>query len=247
MMRAAGGLPALLLALWATQASAQESAYAVSSIPTPPGCTRLACPETSFCHWLQSLPLRPDLRIARFDGGAVDSSRYNVLAVVDMPLLFAQDLEQCADWAMRLWAEWHKARGALDNLFLFNYNGTRKLFAASGKSYTQFLKWAFANTNSYSLMKGCLETAEADLRPGDLVVQNRRGSVGHVSVVMDACSTAAGQRYYLMGYSFMPAQEFHIEGATGDDGAQGWFTPEGYFRFLRDNIPLGEPVLRRWP
>jgi len=246
-MRATAGLATVLLALSATRLCAQDGARTVASIPAPAGCVRIASPDASFGRWIQSLPLRQSQTIALCDGGTVADDAYHVLGVLDMKLLFKQDIEQCADWAMRLWAEWHRERGALDKLFLFTYGGVRRPFAASGKTYAQFLKWAFANTNSYSLMKGCREITAADARPGDLVVQNERGGVGHVSVVMDACSSATGQRYYLMGYSFMPAQEFHLEGAIDDYGMEGWFTLDGFFRFLRDNIPCGEPVLRRWP
>ena len=163
-----------------------------------------------------------------------------------MPLLFRSDLEQCADFAMRFWAEYHKAAGKLDQLYLFDYGGNKKLFKLSGKSFINFLKTSFANTNSYSLKKGCKPITADDVIPGDLFVQNERGGIGHVSIIMDVCRSKVEKRLFLVGYSFMPSQEFHLERAKGKYGIGGWFTPEGYFQYLKDFLDYGKPVLRRF-
>jgi hypothetical protein len=163
-----------------------------------------------------------------------------------MPLMFPGDLEQCADWAMRFWAEYHRSADKLDKLYLFDYNGRKKTFKASGKTFRKFLKWAFDNTNSYSLKKGCAEVKPEELRPGDMVVQNEKGGIGHVSVVMGICEGQNGKALYLLGFSYMPAQEFHIEKAPEGYGKEGWFTLEGYYRYLNDYMNLGQPVLRRF-
>ncbi|MHB8156512.1 MAG: DUF4846 domain-containing protein, partial [Desulfocucumaceae bacterium] len=120
-----------------------------------------------------------------------------------------------------------------------NYNTSRL-------SYRNFLRRAFANSNSHSLKKGCAVVDTSTLVPGDMVVQNERGGVGHVSVVMNVCRNSAGQKLYLLGFSYMPAQEFHIEKALEGYGRDGWFTVEGYFRYLKDHMDLGTPVLRRF-
>jgi hypothetical protein len=163
-----------------------------------------------------------------------------------MPLLFKSDLEQCADYCMRFWAEYHKDMNKLDFLYLFDYSGNKKKFAGSGKNYKSFLKWIFSYSNSYSLKMGCAEVSKKELIPGDMIVQNEGGGIGHASVILDVCKSEEGKKLYLIGYSFMPAQEFHIEKAAGARGAEGWFTIEGYFDYLSDYIPLGDPVLRRF-
>jgi hypothetical protein len=130
---------------------------------------------------------------------------FNVLAVADIPLLFQQDLEQCADFAMRLWAEYHKRARSLPKFYLFDYNGNRRNFSASEKTLVAFLKWSFANTNSHSLKRGCAKVAsEADLIPGDMLVQNENGGIGHVSVILDVCEKPGRPRLYLIGFSYMP-------------------------------------------
>jgi hypothetical protein len=219
----------------------------VGEVAVPEGCVRVAVDTGSFGAWLRALPLRGDTRIASYKGTAVSNPIYDVLAVVDMRLLFARDLEQCADFAMRFWAEYHRSSGRLDDLFLFEYGGRRTRFRNSGLSYESFLRRAFAGSNSHSLKKGCTAITAEQLAPGDLIVQNERGGIGHVSVIMDACTARDGERLYLIGFSFMPAQEFHIERASRAHGRGGWFTLAGYTRWLDDNLPLGDPVLRRFP
>jgi hypothetical protein len=216
------------------------------AIPVPRDYQRMVYPHDSFSCWIQNLPLKTDNSIIDYRGHNIESGFYNLFGVIQMPLMFKSDLEQCADFAMRFWAEYHKEKGKLDKLFLFDYSGNKKYFSRSGETFSKFLKTAFANTNSHSLKKGCTPVAPDDLMPGDLFVQNERGGVGHVSVIMDICQSANSERLFLVGYSFMPAQEFHIEKAENDYGINGWFTLEGYKQYLRDHLDYGEPVLRRF-
>ncbi|MGI9242384.1 MAG: DUF4846 domain-containing protein, partial [Verrucomicrobiales bacterium] len=97
----------------------------VSHLPLPEGYARHSYPEGSYSRWLQSAPLKRDKTIALHDGRHYEegSNWYKIAAVLDFPLLFDQNLEQCADFAMRLWAEYHAATGQLDRLFLYHYDG----------------------------------------------------------------------------------------------------------------------------
>jgi hypothetical protein len=231
------GLPAVV--------SAEGGQTLASSIPAPAGYTRVTTGPGSYGRFLQTLPVKKDKRILAFNGNLIND--FNVFAVADLPLLFHQDLEQCADFAMRLWAEYHQRAHDLNHLYLFDYNGKRKAFKSSGKSYLDFLKASFANANSYSLKRGCAPVpSAAALVPGDMLVQNQDGGIGHVSVILDVAEAEGKPRLYLIGFSFMPAQEFHIEKAQGDKGREGWFTLEGYQRFLMELLPFGPPVLRRF-
>ena len=129
-------------------------------------------------------------------------------------------------------------------------------------SYREFLYNAFAYTNSHSLKQGGVDpVSESPLperdqvnapRPGDMIVQNDTGGIGHVSMIVDECEDFDGNRLYLVGFSFMPAQEFHIERAPSFDihgksfGKESWFTYEGYIEFVNRYYPYGTPVLRRF-
>jgi len=223
-------------------------AQTVADLPVPQGYQRLTFPEESYSRYLQQLPLKPDKTIARYDGKPVPTGLYRVLAVVDRPLLFRSDLEQCADLCMRFWADFHRDRGRTDTLFLYDYNGRKKYFRDSGRSFQDFLKWHMAYSNSFSLKQGANAMDARLLRPGDMFVQNTDGGIGHVSLVVDAAANSQGQRVYLIGFGFIPAQEFHIEQAGSSHGVQGWFTLEGYQRYLA-GFPFGRygrPVMRRF-
>ncbi|OPX93329.1 MAG: hypothetical protein A4E58_03012 [Syntrophorhabdus sp. PtaB.Bin006] len=217
-----------------------------ASIPVPEGYVRKTYPRGSFSNWVQRLPLKDEVTITDYAGRRVIVPFYNVYGVVKMPLLFRADLEQCADFSMRFWAEYHRAEEMLDRLYLFDYHGRKQFFKASGLSYREFLRRSFSGSNSYSLKVGCREVQAGQLGPGDIIVQNRKGGVGHVSMIVDVCESAKGDRLFLIGYSFMPAQEFHIEKVVAKYGFQGWFTLDGYSLYLRDFLDLGEPVLRRF-
>ncbi len=218
----------------------------VGDLATPRGWARVTAGGDSFGAWLRGLPLKSSNVILSHRGEAIRNPMYDVLAVVDMPLLFRGDLEQCADFCMRFWAEYHKKRERLNDLYLFEYSGRKVRFRSSGRSYRAFLQRAFSYSNSHSLKKGCVEVAENDAKPGDMIVQNERGGIGHVSMIVDECRDAKGNRLYLIGFGFMPAQEFHIERAPDRYGKGGWFTLEGFCRWLSDNLDVGRPVLRRF-
>ncbi|TFG60977.1 MAG: hypothetical protein E4H36_11175, partial [Spirochaetales bacterium] len=100
--------------------------------------------------------------------------------------------------------------------------------------------------NSFSLLKGCTPVKTGEERPGDMFVQNETGGIGHVSMIVDACENGAGQELFLVGFSYMPAQEFHIEKAGDEYGTGGWFTLEGYRKFLGDFYDYGSPRMRRF-
>jgi hypothetical protein len=218
----------------------------VSDIPAPEGYSCISTQIGSYSHWITSLPLRAGNEIRMYDWDTLENDFYHVYAVIDLPLLFKQDVEQCADWAFRLWAEYHRHAGTLDKLYLMNYSGKKQLFNRSKKSFNAFFKWTAAHANSYSIKTGAIALDGSDLKPGDMVVQNEKGGVGHVSIIMNVCTSEKSDTLLLIGYSFMPAQEFHIEKAQHEYGKTGWFSLKGFYRFLKENLDLGSPVLRRF-
>jgi hypothetical protein len=217
----------------------------VQSLAVPQGCSRLVFPKGTYSHYIQNLPIKSNLIIYSFDGRIIDS-RYNVYAVVALPLLFRTDLEQCADYCMRFWAEYHRSCNLMNQFYLFDYSGHKKYFRSQNKNFEEFLRLCLAYSNSYSIKAGAQTLTPQELIPGDMVVQNENGRIGHVSMVVDVCKNEKGDRLYLMGFGFMPAQEFHIEKAPPQYGQEGWFFYEGYCSFLAEHYRYGAPHLRRF-
>jgi len=216
----------------------------IKDIPVPEGFKRISYPEHSFSSYLQNLPLKKENKVLSYQKKDL-SDWYDSIAVINKPLLFHDDLEQCADFSMRLWADYHKESGKLDELYLFNYPGQKQYFKNSKKDYFRFLRNAFASSNSYSLKKGATSILKENLKPGDLFVQNETGGIGHVSIILDSANDQ-NKKLYLVGFSFMPAQEMHIERSPTDKGKNGWFSYEGFLQHLQSKYPYGNPVLRRF-
>jgi hypothetical protein len=218
----------------------------VNEIPVPQSYSMIKYTPGTYSNWIQSLPLKPDKIINSYRGETVNNEIYNIFAVINMPLLFNQDLEQSADFCFRFWAEYHQQMNTPDKLYLLDYNGNKKFFKESNRVFKVFLRSAMSNTNSYCIKNGCENVSESDLKPGDMIVQNEGSGIGHVSIVMNVCKSEKSEHLYLIGFSNRPAQEFHIEKAMDAYGKQGWFTLNGYREFLKNNLDLGTPVLRRF-
>ena len=156
----------------------------IKNIPVPSGYERIRYDKKSYSHYLQSLPLKEKNTIYKWNGKKVFGVLYNIYAVVDKPLLFKSDLEQCADFCMRFWADFHKNLNKLDKLYLYNYSGKKKYYKRSNKIYKSFLRWHMAYSNSYSIKKGANKVETRALKPGDMFVQNeapRRKRAGYQS------------------------------------------------------------------
>ena len=221
----------------------------VSDIVVPDGFERTSTANSSYTAYLRSLPINRDKKIQLWNGDHLPKSTYEQIAVVDLPLLFDQDLEQCADFSMRFWAEYLRKVKALNKLSLYDFHGNKRPFSNSGKSFRDYLYWHMSYSNSYSLKLGANKVSLlSELRAGDMFVQNdSEEGIGHVSVVVDEAQNSFGHKVYLVGYSYMPAQQFHIEKADEEHGLNGWFTADGYRRYAIEMFgTFGAPVLMRF-
>ena len=217
------------------------------TIATPKNYTRINLRKNSFAEWMRYLPVKSTgSAVLTYSGRALPDGRYNIRRVIDLPFLSNRNIEQCADWGYRFWYEYQKDAGVVEDLWMTDYNGYRKTYrqwkiGRRNPSLKKFFVWVCDNANSYSQKMGLYEVEEQNLMPGDLIVQNQTGGIGHVSVIFDICANENGEKLYLVGYSFMPAQECHIEKADDKFGVGGWFTLEGYYRHTAG---FGDLVLR---
>ena len=218
---------------WAVAALAAAETVK-GGFPPPPGFARVAADE--FGQYLAGLPLgAPDAPVVTFDGRRVSHRA----RVIEIPLSRG-DLQQCADSAIRLRAEWLKKQGkpisfhatSGDPIPWSRFKGGETPYArgnslawrkGSTGRWEDYLRLVFTWAGSWSLQAYDTAAVTRAPRPGDLLVDG--GFPGHVVVLLDVATRADGATRVLVGEGFMPAQTFHVE--LGPES--GWFswTPNG--------------------
>ncbi len=189
-----------------------------SAFPPPEGAVRVE--GGPFGAWLGALELGPADRAPRtHDGREV----HHTARVVALPLVDG-DLQQCADSAIRLRAEYLRERGEPVSFHATNGQvlpwgrfaagervalvGERLVWKDDGSgAWEDYLSAVFTWAGTASLQR--LDSVAVDRpQPGDLLVQG--GFPGHAVVLLDVAERGA-ETFVLVGEGFMPAQEFHIE------------------------------------
>lgn len=214
------------------------------SFPPPQGATRVTA--DAFGSWLQQREVHsPGRPVRTWDGQVVGHHA----RVIDMPLVRG-DLQQCADSAIRLRAEWLQAQGqpvmfhatSGDPMPWSRFAGGETPRAeGNGLSWTagstghweDYLRLVFTWAGSASLEQ--FDTAPVDAPvPGAMLLQG--GFPGHVVVILDVARTEE-HTWLLVGEGFMPAQDFHVE--LGPEN--GWWPWDGtldlgHWRFTAEHL-----------
>lgn len=214
----------------------------------PPGFTRPPAEPGSFAAFLRTLPVRTDRQI-------VLDYRSRPLVRPAAAIVYLDvgetDSQQCADTALRLYAEWRWSRGlGADTAFHFT-SGDRVRFsdwvagervvavgrgitrhagarrAAGHASFRSWLNLVFRYAGTQSLRLDTAPVAEAaPLEAGDVFVDP--GSPGHAVVLLDIAESPDGRRVGLVGQGYMPAEEMHVLGAGPPTTLSGvWFVLPG--------------------
>lgn len=197
----------------------------------PKGYKRIKENEGSFGCYVRKYPLKSDgAKVLLYDQREKGNQNVHV-AVFGMPIE-NNDLQQCADSVIRMYAEYFWETNQHDKIafhftngFLAEYsrwkegdriavNGNNVVWTgASGydDSYESFLKYlktvfTYAGTLSMELETTSIELKDAKI--GDVFLYG--ASPGHVVMICDICENTEGKRAYLLCQGYMPAQEFHI-------------------------------------
>ncbi|MEE2788171.1 MAG: DUF4846 domain-containing protein [Myxococcota bacterium] len=214
---------------WMPKAHALPIRRLDNTFPTPSGYTRIEVVPGHFDHWLRGLPIRRDRR--------------QVLSYRDRPLdrpaagivymdVGRRDLQQCADSAIRLHAEYLWAKGFQHRLQYHFTSGdlsrwsdwkagerfvirgaevARKTGPARSGSHQSFRAWLdliFTYAGSLSLPRDTTVVGTKPYRAGDILVQG--GRPGHVVMILDIARNRDGTTIALLGQGFMPAEDFHV-------------------------------------
>ena len=217
-----------------------------TAFPAPAGFS--AVPHDAFADWIGALNLAsPDEPVRTFRGDEVD---HNARVVV-FPMVRG-DLQQCADNAIRVRAEYLKETGGEISFHATSgdpipwkrwqagerpYESGNKLAWKAGSSggWDAYLAIVFTWAGTMSL-KFDTDPA-ADPRPGDVLVHP--GSPGHAVVILDVVKKGE-DTLVLVGEGYMPAQDFHVELGPHD----GWWPYEDGVEL--DHWSLPASGLRRW-
>ena len=199
----------------------------------------------SFGEYLVNFPLHPpgfpvrDYRMVPVK----TQDRHVALLKIDVG---DKDLQQCADAWMRLYAEYLWSQKRFDEIgFEFTSgqffawkdyrNGirTREVkkkvsFYGTGivddsyPAFRDYLNIIFRYAGTISLDRESVPvTQNSDIKTGDFII--RPGRPGHAVVIMGIAANKAGKRLFLLGESFMPAQDIHILKNTAHPELSPWY------------------------
>ena len=213
---------------------------------TPPSSIRLAISDSSFAHYLRTLPLKKHLSEVRYYNGRSKANFNCYEAVVDMDI-GKKDLHQCADAIMRLRAEYLWKQEKYDSIHFNFTNGFRVDYAewmkgkrigvkgnktwwypstTASNTYQDFWKYMeiiFSYAGTLSLSKELQSVGTENMNIGDVFIQG--GSPGHAVLVVDmARDTVNGKEYFMLAQSYMPAQEIQILANPNDSSLSPWYS-----------------------
>ena len=232
---------------------------------TPKGYKRVETAEGSFADFIGNYPLEPDgTPVHYFDKREKGGDGH--AAVFSMEVA-EEDLQQCADSIMRIYAEYLYKSGNEDKIsfkfvdgFVCDYNhwkqGYRVKFADdkpywekktdadnSEETFKKYLRIVFAYSSTLSMENESTPVDISQLKVGDIFIKG--GSPGHVVMVADICENEAGEKAFLLAQGFMPAQSFHIIKNPAHSEDPWYYESEVKYPFRTQNYTFDEGSLRR--
>lgn len=219
-----------------------------SRFAPPAGFKRVEAAPGSFGAWLRGLPIREDRRKVLSYAGAPLGSPSAAVVLMDVG---ERDLQQCADTAIRLHAEYLWSAGRAEKIGYHFTSGDLSMWSAWQKgerfklkgrgvervrgkavanthaSLRAYLDHTFRYAGTQSLWRDSTQVpSDKPLAAGDFFVQP--GGPGHAVVLLDVVEHPDGRRAALVGQGYMPAQELHVVTRRGADVLDGvWFVLPG--------------------
>lgn len=197
----------------------------------PPEGYKRSVKKHSFASFLENYPLYKEGAKVKLYDGTEKGNQSAHAAVLKMKLVDG-DLQQCADSVIRLYGEYfyetkqyHKMNFQLVGGFPVEYekwkqgmrvsmNGDHASWVSSKspsnseQTFYQYLRFVFAYASTLSLEEESEVIKKKDIQAGDIFIHG--GSPGHVVMVLDVCENEKGEKAFLLGQGFMPAQQFHV-------------------------------------
>lgn len=200
-------------------------------IKTPKGYKRVKAKKGSLGKFLRSYQMKKDgSSVLLYDGREKGNQSAHV-AVFKLPME-NENLQQCADAIMRVFGEYYYKKGAYSKINYGIGSRFRADFSTWGKgkgigiskngaywtnqsknnysyeSFKKFMRMVFAYSGTLNLDSESKKIKLSEARIGDIFV--RGGSPGHAVMIVDMAKNKEGKKAFLLGQSYMPAQEFHV-------------------------------------
>lgn len=197
----------------------------------PDGYTRVEAESGSLTEFLRSYELKEDNSPVLLYNGKKKGNQSAHAAVFKLPIE-NENLQQCADSVMRVYAEYfyqkketEKIAFHFSNGFLAEYEKWRQgsrikvngndvswvnsaSYDDSYEMFRSYLRMVFAYAGTQSMVGESYEIPIDDLAVGDVFLKG--GSPGHVVMIVDVCRKEDGKVAFLLAQGYMPAQEFHV-------------------------------------
>lgn len=200
-------------------------------VAPPPGYERTEAKGDSLTTFLREYPLKKAGKPVLLYNGDEKGNQSAHVAVFKLPLE-KEDLQQCADSVMRVYAEYFWKTGQKERIsfrfvdgFQAEYSKWRsgyRIQAGESRSswvpggarddsyenFKKYLRMVFAYAGTLSMEQESKKIKLSEAVTGDIFLY--AGSPGHVVMVVDVCRSFDGKKAFLLGQGFMPAQEFHL-------------------------------------
>ena len=253
-------MPFFFFLIVAANSAAQNiNPDSIALIPCVDDYIRIQLESDSFPDYVRYLPLKEIGSSVRSWNNTIIHEASEIHAVIDWKL--PDKVQQCADVAIRLRAEYLREHNRINKIrfkslsgnsidytkwlngrYALNSSGSRIEYRKSqhaksdtDEEFEKYLHFVMMYANSSSLARDLTTVEESELLPGDIYIQpdpTGRGGIGHVSVILDMCENTDGERLYLFGYGFIPAQDFHLPLPSSEQGIGKWFTLDGYKKHI---------------
>lgn len=233
----------------------------------PVGFTELLSDTDSYSGFLQNLKLKPSGSKVFLYNGEEKLNQSVHASVVDMDI-GASDLQQCADAAMRMRAEFlFKEKKYEDIHFRFSngfdcaysewrkgkrlkFSGENCSWISSGapsdsyESFRKYLDLVFNYAGSFSLSKELLPVGMSEMKIGDMFIHG--GTPGHVVIVVNMAANAKGEKVFMLAQSFMPAQQIEILVNENDESISPWYALSESAELQTPQFIFSNTELMRW-
>lgn len=235
-------------------------------ISEPDGFQRKEAKTGSLLEFLRNYSMKPDKSPVLLYDGTPKNNQNDHIAVFELPIE-NEDLQQCADSVMRVYAEYFWNTKQYDRIafhftngFLAEYlkwqNGLRiqvnenqtTWASAAGyddsyENFQKYLRIVFSYAGTLSMDTESEEIQIDEIKAGDVFLEG--GSPGHVVMLADICENDKGEKAFLLAQGYMPAQEFHVLKNPRHENDPWYYEDEVAYPFLTPEYTFEEGSLRR--